>query len=111
MSTVIVAEASFLPVSAIRRSVPIADLRRSICRTMKSRATARVPVVSPLTWLWTISGSMITLALYQKRKPLAWMDASIGARIGVVVGLALVSCLAIAMAGAGLVARFGLHNM
>src|SRR5271168_4857556 len=73
--------------------------------------SARVQLVSPLTWLWTISGSMITLALYQKRKPLAWMDAGIGARIGVVVGLALVSCLAVAMAGAGLVARYGLHSM
>ena len=73
--------------------------------------SAKVQLVSPLSWLWTISGSMITLALYQKRRPLAWMDAGVGARIGVVVGLTLVSCLAVAMAGAGLVARFGLHSM
>jgi hypothetical protein len=76
-----------------------------------SVVSAKVQLVSSLTWLWTISGSMITLALYQKRKPLAWMDAGIGARIGMVVGLALVGCLAVAMAGAGLVARFGLHSM
>jgi hypothetical protein len=83
----------------------------AIVAAVLSVLSARVQLVSPLTWLWTVSGSMITLALYQKRKPLAWMDAGIGARIGVVVGLALVSCLAVAMAGAGLVARFGLHNM
>jgi hypothetical protein len=83
----------------------------AIVAAVLSVLSARVQLVSPLTWLWTISGSMITLALYQKRKPLAWMDAGIGARIGLVVGLALVSCLAVAMAGAGLVARFGLHNM
>ena len=71
----------------------------------------RLLVLSLFSWLWTIGGSMITLALYQKRRPLAWMDAGVGARIGVVVGLALVSCLAVAMAGAGLVARYGLHSM
>ena len=73
--------------------------------------SAKVQLVSPISWLWTISGSMITLALYQKRRPLAWMDAGVGARIGVVVGLALVTFLAVAMAGAGLVARYGLHSM
>jgi len=76
-----------------------------------SVVSAKVQLVSPISWLWTISGSMITLALYQKRRPLAWMDAGVGARIGVVVGLALVTCLAVAMAGAGLVARYGLHCM
>jgi hypothetical protein len=68
-------------------------------------------IAAGLSWLWTISGSMITLALYQRRRPLAWMDAGIGARIGVVVGLALVVCLAIAAAVGGLVARYGLHSM
>jgi len=76
-----------------------------------SVVSAKVQLVSPISWLWTISGSMITLALYQKRRPLAWMDAGVGARIGVVVGLALVTFLAVAMAGAGLVARYGLHSM
>ncbi len=78
---------------------------------MLSVTAARFEAVSPLSWLWTVSGSLITLALYQRRRPLAWMDAGIGARIGVVVGLALVACLAVAMAGGGLVARYVLHNM
>ena len=47
--------------------------------------SSRVAVVSPLSWVWTISGSLITLALYQRRRPLAWMDAGVGARIGIVV--------------------------
>ena len=73
--------------------------------------SAKVQLVSPLTWLWTVSGSLITLALYQKRRPQAWMDAGVGARIGVVVGLALMACFAVAMSAAGLVARYGLHSM
>jgi hypothetical protein len=39
------------------------------------------------------------------------MDVGVGARIGVVVGLCLALGLGVAMAGAGLVARFGLHAM
>lgn len=76
-----------------------------------SLVAARFEQVSPLSWLWTVSGSLITLALYQRRRPQAWMDAGIGARIGVVVGIVLVSCLAVAMAAGGLVARYALHNM
>jgi hypothetical protein len=76
-----------------------------------SLVSQRVQVVSLLSLLWTISGSMITLALYQRRRPLAWMDAGVGARIGLVVGLALVACLGIAWGVGGLVARYGLHSL
>lgn len=76
-----------------------------------SLVAVRFESVSPLSWLWTVSGSLITLALYRRRRPLAWMDAGIGARIGVVVGVVLVSCLAVAMAAGGLIARYVLHNM
>jgi hypothetical protein len=92
--------------TAIRCAVLVAGIAAVL-----SLVAARVQLVSPLSWLWTISGSIITLALYQRRRPLAWMDAGVGARIGVVVGLALVVCLAIAMAIGGLVARYGLHSM
>jgi hypothetical protein len=76
-----------------------------------SLLSQRVQVVSLLSLLWTISGSMIALALYQRRRPLAWMDAGVGARIGLVVGLALVACLGVAWGVGGLVARYGLHSL
>jgi hypothetical protein len=76
-----------------------------------SLAATRVPALSPLSTLWIISGSLITLSLYQRRRPLAWMDAGVGARIGALAGLALVSFVTTAMAIAGLVARYGLHSM
>ena len=92
--------------TAIRCSVLVAGIAAGL-----GLVAARVQMVSPLSWLWTISGSIITLALYQERRPLAWMDAGVGARIGVVVGLALVAGFMVAMGVGGLVARYGLHSM
>jgi hypothetical protein len=92
--------------TAIRCAVMVAGIAAGL-----GLVAAEAPVLSVLSWLWTISGSIITLGLYQKRRPLAWMDAGIGARIGAVVGLALVACFALALAIGGLVARYGLHSM
>jgi hypothetical protein len=39
------------------------------------------------------------------------MDAGVGARIGLVVGLALVAFFGVALAVGGLVARYSLHSM
>ena len=72
---------------------------------------ARVPDLIFVSWLWTVSGAAIALGLYQRRLPQAWMDARIGVRIGVVAGLALVAGLAVSMAVAGVIGRFGLHAM
>lgn len=83
----------------------------SVVAAVLSLLAMRIPMMSPVSSLWTISGSLIAVGLYQRRRPLAWMDASVGVRIGIVVGLALVTFLAVSMAGAGLVARYGLHNM
>ena len=76
-----------------------------------SVAGARFPMVSALSSLWIISSALITVGLYQRRRPLALMDAGVGARIGLVAGLALITCLGVSMAVAGLVARYGLHSM
>ena len=76
-----------------------------------SLAAMRVQMLSPVSFLWVMSASLITMGLYQKRRPAAWMDVSIGARIGLVVGLCLAVGLGAAMAGWGLVARFALHSM
>jgi hypothetical protein len=83
----------------------------AVVAAVLSLIAARFESVSPLSWLWTVSGSLITLALYQRRRPQAWMDAAVGARIGIVVGIVLISCLAVAMAAGGLAARYLLHNM
>jgi hypothetical protein len=72
---------------------------------------ARVEVLSPVNMLWIMSASLITLGLYQRRRPAAWMDVAVGARIGLVAGLCLALGLAISAAGLGLVERFGLHSM
>lgn len=76
-----------------------------------SVAGTRFPMVSALSSLWIISGALITVGLYQRRRPLALMDAGVGARIGLVAGLALITCLGVSMSVAGLVARYGLHSM
>ena len=76
-----------------------------------SLASMRVDVLSFPSVLWIMSASLITMALYQKRRPAAWVDVKVGARIGLVVGLCLALGLGTAVASAGLVARFGLHTM
>jgi len=92
--------------TAIRCALAVAGVSAAL-----SLVAARVGAVSPLSWLWTISGSIIALGFYQRRKPQAWMDAGVGARIGLVTGLMLLIGLACSAAVAGLVARYGLHNM
>ena len=76
-----------------------------------SLGAIRVDVLSMVSFLWIMSASLITLGFYQTRRPAAWMDVRVGARIGVVVGVCLALELGIALAGAGLVARFGMHAM
>ncbi len=83
----------------------------SLVAALLSVASTRLPALSAFSWLWTVSGSVIALGLYQRRRPQAWMDAGVGARIGIVVGLTLVISIAVAMASAGVVARYKLHAM
>jgi len=72
-----------------------------------------VPVapLSTLSFLWIMSASLITVGLYRKRRPAAWIDVRVGARIGLVVGICLALGLGAAMAAAGLVERYGMHAM
>src|ERR1035437_6380372 len=70
----------------------------------------RVEVLSPISLLWVMSASLITMGFYQKRRLAAWVDVRVGARIGLVVGLCLTVGMGAAMAGWGLVARFVLHS-
>ena len=74
-------------------------------------ASVRIPSISALSSLWLLSGSVIALGLYQRRRPAARMDARIGARIGAAFGVLTIAAGAVVLAAAGLVARFGLRNM
>ncbi len=67
--------------------------------------------LSFLGFLWVVSGGVIAMGFYQKHKPAAKMNVRVGFRIGVVTGLMMTAALAIALAAAGAVARFGLHRM
>jgi hypothetical protein len=92
--------------AALRCSALVAAIAAAL-----SVLALRVPGLSLLSTVWILTASMSTLALYQRHRPLAWMDAGIGARIGLTAGLALVVLVAASMAVSGLVARFGLHAM
>ena len=74
-------------------------------------ATAGLPGLILLNYLLIFSAPALTLAIYQKHHPQARMDLRIGARIGLVVGLVLLGCMAASSVIMGVVARFGLHNM
>ncbi len=70
-----------------------------------------VPALTIVSLLWILSAASIAIGLYRRRDPSLRMDGSIGARIGLSVGVLMTSFLALALAAIGLVARFGLHSM
>jgi hypothetical protein len=74
-------------------------------------ASIGFPFISLLGVCWVLSASMTTLALYQHRRPVALMNPRIGARIGLTTGLLLIAGIGLALAVAGLIARFGTHSM
>jgi hypothetical protein len=76
-----------------------------------SFTATRIDVLSPLSSIWILSASLTTLALYQRRRPLAAMNARIGARIGTLVGVAVGLFLAISTAIGAVIGRFVLHSM
>jgi hypothetical protein len=83
----------------------------AIIATALSLAAAQIPVVWLPCVMWISSGALITVGLYQHRRPLALMDAGIGARIGIVAGLGLVAGLGVSSAVSGLIQRYGLRTM
>jgi hypothetical protein len=91
--------------TAIRCAVLVAGIG-SVLRL----ASLQVGVLSAVSLLWIVSASLITLGLYQKRQPAAWIDARVGMRIGLVVGLCLAIGFSATVAGWTLVVRYGLHS-
>lgn len=92
--------------AAIRCAALVSAIAAVLCV-----GAARVQVLSSITLLWVFSGSLITLSLYQRVRPTAWMDIRVGARIGVVVGIGLALALGAATAAWGIVSRYALHTM
>jgi len=76
-----------------------------------SVAAAKIPNISLVSTIWIISSSLTTLALYQRRRPMASMNAGIGAKIGILVGVTLAFALGAALSVGVVVARFGLHAL
>jgi len=60
---------------------------------------------------WMLSGAVIALGIYMRTRPRAWIDARVGGRIGLVTGILSISAVLVALAVAGVIARFGLHRM
>jgi len=83
----------------------------SVVAAVLSLAAVRVQALSSIMLLWVFSGSLITLGLYQRLRPTAWMDVRVGARIGVLVGAGMAFALGAATAGWGMVSRYVLHSM
>ncbi len=62
-------------------------------------------------FFWLVSGPGVTLNSYVRRRPMAWMNARVGLRVGVVTGLLMLAAVSVCVGGAGVVQRYGLHDM
>lgn len=70
-----------------------------------------VPALTLMSLLWILGAASVATGIYRRRRPSLRMDASVGARIGLSVGLLMTFFLAVSLAIVGMVARFGLHSM
>jgi hypothetical protein len=93
--------------TAIRCAAVVAGIAAVL--TVLAMGLPRIPLLGTIGTFWTLTGAMTAVAFYQRQRPLAKMDVRVGARIGFTTGLALVAFITVAMAAAGVVARFGLH--
>jgi hypothetical protein len=94
--------------TAIRCAALVAGIAALL--TVLALGLPAIPFLGTLGTFWTLTAAMTTVAFYQRRRPLAKMDARVGARIGLTTGLALIACFTFTMAAAGVVARFVLHS-
>ena len=76
-----------------------------------STIASKLPNISFLSTIWVVSASLTTLAIYQRRRPLASMNVGVGVKIGALVGVVLVFFLGAALSIGLVVARYKLHTM
>lgn len=66
---------------------------------------------SLVSFFWTVAAAGIAVGLYARHSPQAWVDARVGLRVGVATGLLMTAAMAVALAGTGLVLRYGTHGL
>jgi hypothetical protein len=71
---------------------------------------AAIPGFGLAAWLLIVAAPMLALNLYQRRVPGAFMDAGIGARIGMALGLFMGFAVVAADSIAQVLYRYPLHN-
>ncbi len=64
-----------------------------------------------LWFFWMISGANVTLNTYARRRPLAWVNARVGFRIGIVTGILMLAAVSVSYGAAGVAKRYVLHDM
>jgi hypothetical protein len=69
------------------------------------------PNLKIFSFVWVISASLTTMAMYQRRRPMASMNLGIGVKIGIVVGVVLAFALGASISVGFVVARFGMHAL
>lgn len=74
-------------------------------------AGMKLEALSIVSTFWVMGASVLSLGLYTRRRPGAWVDGRVGLRIGLVTGLLLVAALGMGLALTGVIARFGVHRM
>ncbi len=99
------------PPSILWRSALRSGLAVALVGAVLFVLASYIPALTIFSLLWILGGASIATGLYRRGHPSLPMDAAIGARIGLSVGLLMTTCLAVAVAGIGLVARFVLHSM
>src|SRR5271170_740339 len=69
-----------------------------------------VPILSSGCCLWVLGGSIVAVALYQRRSATRNLPGMIGRRVGAIVGVLAALVAAASNAGAMVFERYVLHN-
>lgn len=92
--------------AALRSSIVVAAIGAALFAI-----ASYVPALTIFSLLWILGAGSIGIGFYRYREPALRMDASIGARIGLSVGLLMTAALSVVLAAIGFLARFRFHSM